>query len=61
MVDDPLSEGMLAGRFSPGDTVVADVNGDSQEITLTVVASIPPDGDLADQLLAPELLEPVLE
>jgi ATP-dependent Clp protease ATP-binding subunit ClpC len=61
MVDDPLSEGMLAGRFLPGDTVVADVNGDSQEIALTVVASAPPNGDLADELLAPELFEPVLE
>ncbi len=61
MVDDPLSEGMLAGRFAPGDTVVADVIGDSQEITLTVVASAPPTSDIVDQLVAPELFEPVLE
>jgi len=28
MVEDALSEGMLAGRFGPGDTVVIDVEGD---------------------------------
>ena len=61
MVDDPLSEGMLAGRFAPGDTVLVDVNGDAQEITLTVVASTPADGNFVEQLVAPELLEPVLE
>jgi len=28
LVEDALSEGMLAGRFGPGDTVVIDVEGD---------------------------------
>ena len=38
LIEDPLSEGLLAGEFHPGDTVVADVEGD--EIKLKALAMV---------------------
>ena len=38
LVEDTLSEGLLAGEFKPGDTVVADVEGD--EIKLKALAMV---------------------
>ena len=61
LLDDPLSEGVLAGRFSPGDTVLADYNPDTKEIELKVIASTPAPASVLDDLVMEQLLEPVLE
>ncbi len=61
LLDDPLSEGVLAGRFSPGDTVLADYNPDTKEIELKVIASTPAPPSVLDDLVMEQLLEPVLE
>jgi ATP-dependent Clp protease ATP-binding subunit ClpC len=57
VVEDRLSEGLLAGEFKPGDTVVADVQAGEdkkQQLTFTVTKSAPPaavSDDTADELL----------
>jgi ATP-dependent Clp protease ATP-binding subunit ClpC len=61
LLDDPLSEGVLAGRFSPGDTVLADYNPDTKEIEFKVIASTPAPASVLDDLVMEQLLEPVLE
>ena len=61
LLDDPLSEGVLAGRFSPGDTILADYNADTKEIEFSVIASTPAPASVLDDLVMEQLLEPVLE
>ena len=61
LLDDPLSEGVLAGRFSPGDTVLADYNPETKEIEFRVIASTPASASVLDDLVMEQLLEPVLE
>ena len=61
LLDDPLSEGVLAGRFGPGDTVLADYNPETKEIEFKVIASTPAAASDLDDLVMEQLLDPVLE
>jgi len=54
-IEDALSEGLLAGRFKPGDKVLADVNADGK-LELRVVESCAPDADKGES----EMLEAML-
>ena len=60
LLDDPLSEGVLAGRFGPGDCVLADYNPETKQIEFKVIASTPASPSVLDDLVIEQLLEPVL-
>jgi ATP-dependent Clp protease ATP-binding subunit ClpC len=60
LLDDPLSEGVLAGRFGPGDCVLADYNPETKQIEFKVIASTPALPSVLDDLVIEQLLEPVL-
>ena len=55
-----LSEGVLAGRFGPGDCVLADYNPETKQIEFKVIASTPALPSVLDDLVIEQLLEPVL-
>ena len=51
-IDDPLSEGLLAGRFHPGDVIQVDHTDDAERLTFEVVTHNDPDTEVTDSLEA---------